>query len=57
MLLAREVYRTRDLSPTGVLADAPEESGCDNEDVLNHCRAAGIHVRGCHVVDLVLDLK
>jgi len=30
--------------------------GCDNEDILNHCRdTKKVHVRGCWVVDLVLD--
>jgi hypothetical protein len=30
-----------------VLADALEESGCDNADILNHLRGSGEHVRGC----------
>jgi hypothetical protein len=59
--LARAIYDTRQL-PSGlldnqrmaVLADALEESGCDNADVLNHCRQPGEHVRGCRVVDLLL---
>jgi hypothetical protein len=38
-----------------ILADALQDAGCDNEEVLDHCRAAdGVHVRGCWVVDLVL---
>lgn len=37
-----------------ILADALEEAGCDNPDILNHCRGACSHVRGCWVVDLVL---
>ena len=37
-----------------LLADALMDAGCDAEDVLNHCRAAGPHVRGCWVVDRVL---
>ena len=37
-----------------ILADALEDAGCDNADILNHCRSAGPHVRGCWVVDLVL---
>ena len=28
--------------------------GCDNADILDHCRGPGPHVRGCWVVDLVL---
>jgi hypothetical protein len=38
-----------------ILADALQDAGCDNMDVLTHCRdAAQVHVRGCWVVDLVL---
>ena len=37
------------------LADALQDAGCDNDDVLNHCRDTNqVHVRGCWVVDLVL---
>lgn len=40
-----------------ILADALQDAGCDNTDVLTHCRdAKQIHVRGCWVVDLVLGL-
>jgi hypothetical protein len=34
-------------------SDALEEAGCDNADMLSHCRGPGPHVRGCWVVDLV----
>jgi hypothetical protein len=37
-----------------VLADALEEAGCDNADLLAHCREPGEHVRGCWVIDLLL---
>jgi hypothetical protein len=37
-----------------ILADAIQDAGCDNEDILNHCRQPGDHVRGCWCVDLVL---
>jgi hypothetical protein len=37
-----------------ILADALEDAGCDNADILNHCRQPREHVRGCWVVDLVL---
>jgi hypothetical protein len=45
---------TLDTTRLAVLADALEETGCDNEDVLNHLRQPGVHVRGCWVVDLLL---
>src|SRR5205807_3516366 len=52
--LANEMYETRDFGAMPILADALQDAGCDSEDVLNHCRHPGTHVRGCWVVDLVL---
>ncbi len=53
--LARQMYESRDFSAMPILADALQDAGCDNDDILNHCRDAnGVHVRGCWVVDLVL---
>jgi hypothetical protein len=52
--LARQMYESRDFSPMPILADALQDAGCDNPDVLAHCRGPGPHVRGCWVVDLVL---
>jgi hypothetical protein len=34
------------------LADALEEAGCDNQEIVAYCRAPGPHVRGWSVVDL-----
>jgi hypothetical protein len=59
--LAQAAYDNR-LLPSGlldnirlaVLADAVEEAGCTNPDILNHCRQPGEHVGGCWVVDLLL---
>ncbi|VTR95727.1 Uncharacterized protein (Fragment) OS=uncultured bacterium PE=4 SV=1 [Gemmata massiliana] len=53
-LLARQMYDSRDFSAMPILADALQDAGCSNADVLNHCHGAGLHVRGCWVVDLVL---
>jgi hypothetical protein len=52
--LARQMYESRDFSTMPILADALQDAGCDNADILNHCRSDGPHVRGCWVVDLVL---
>jgi hypothetical protein len=59
--LAQVTYEERQL-PLGtldngrlaILADALEEAGCTNADILNHCRQPGEHVRGCWVIDLIL---
>ncbi len=54
--LARTMYDSREFSAMPILADALQDAGCDNTDVLSHCRdPKQTHVRGCWVVDLVLD--
>jgi hypothetical protein len=56
--LARQMYESRDFGAMPILADALQDAGCDNDDVLNHCRdPKQVHVRGCWVVDLVLGKK
>jgi hypothetical protein len=52
--LARQMYDTRDFSAMPILADALLDAGCDNADLLAHCRGPGPHVRGCRAVDLIL---
>lgn len=52
--LAHQMYESRDFASMPILADALQDAGCDNEDMLNHCRGPGPHVRGCWVVDLML---
>jgi hypothetical protein len=59
--LAASIYGDRQL-PSGhldqarlaVLADALEEAGCTEADLLDHLRGPGPHVRGCFVLDLLL---
>jgi hypothetical protein len=59
--LAEAAYDDRDL-PSGhldahrlaVLADALEDAGCSDPEILGHCRGSGPHVRGCWVIDLLL---
>jgi hypothetical protein len=54
--LARQMYDARDFSAMPILADALQDAGCDNDDVLTHCRDANqTHVRGCWVCDFVLN--
>jgi hypothetical protein len=60
--LAAAAYEERDpfsgeldRSRLAVRADALEEAGCDDKDVLDHLREqGGVHVRGCWAVDLLL---
>ena len=49
--IAARMYDDRDFAAMPILADAIEEAGCDNADVLSHCREPGPHARGCRVVD------
>ena len=52
--LAQAIYDERAFDRLPILADALEDAGCDNGDILNHCRQPGEHVRGCWVVDMIL---
>jgi hypothetical protein len=40
-----------------VLADALEDAGCDDAELLGHLRVPGPHVRGCHGIDALLGLE
>jgi hypothetical protein len=55
--LAQAIYDDRAFDHLPILADALEEAGCTDEDILNHCRQPGEHVRGCWVIDLVLGKR
>ena len=52
--LARSVYDERRFADLPILADALEEAGCDNAELLTHLRGPGPHVRGCWALDLLL---
>jgi hypothetical protein len=59
--LGEDAYEERHLPPgtldngrLAVLADALEEAGCTDTDILGHLRGPGPHVRGCWPVDLCL---
>jgi hypothetical protein len=54
VVLAKTIYDERAFARLPVLADALEEAGCNNADILAHCRQPGEHVLGCWVVDLML---
>jgi hypothetical protein len=57
LTLAWQMYESRDFSAMPILADALQDAGCDNDDILSHCRdTSAAHVRGCWALDLVLEL-
>jgi hypothetical protein len=55
--LAEAIYADRAFDRLPLLADALEDAGCSDAAILDHCRQPGEHVRGCWVIDLLLDKK
>ncbi len=56
-MLAQSIYDDRAFDRLPILADALEEAGCTETDIIQHCRHQGEHVRGCWLVDLLLGKK
>jgi len=52
--LTRAIYDDRVFERMPILADALMDAGCEDEQIIAHCRGDGPHVRGCWVVDMVL---
>lgn len=52
--LAQAIYEERAFDRMPILADALEDAGCNQQDVLSHLRGGGEHCRGCWAVDFVL---
>lgn len=55
--MAQVIYERRRLRHLPVLADALEEAGCLEVEMLLHCRAPVEHMRGCWVLDALLGMK
>jgi len=65
--LAQCIYDDRAFDLLPVLADALEDAGCTDQDILSHCRACwlsgrgeqpnALHVRGCWAVDFLLGMQ
>jgi hypothetical protein len=53
--LAQTIYEDRWFERMSILGDALEAASCHNATILGHCRGAGPHVRGCWVLDLLLN--
>jgi hypothetical protein len=52
--LANTIYDKLAFDRMPILADALEEAGCHNAEILSHCREPADHVRGCWLIDLIL---
>ena len=55
--LAASLYEGRAFERMPSLGDALEAVGCDDPILLDHCRGAGPHVRGCWALDRVLGKR
>jgi hypothetical protein len=55
--LARAIYEERTFEKMPVLADALMDAGCDSDEIIAHCQGGQVHVRGCWVLDLLLDKR
>jgi hypothetical protein len=53
--MAQAIYDDQAFERLPILADTLERAGCNNEDILSHCRASGPHFKGCWVLDLILE--
>jgi hypothetical protein len=55
LALARLVRDGGDTGVLPILADALQDAGCYDEQILGHCRESGPHTHRCWVPDLILD--
>jgi hypothetical protein len=55
--LARGINENRTFELLPILADALQDAGCENEDVLFHCRNDRLHARACWVVEVLLNAE
>jgi hypothetical protein len=54
LALARSIHAKKAYDRLPILADALEEAGCTEGDLLSHLRGPGSHVGGCWALDLLL---
>lgn len=51
--IAEEIYCRSRFDELPILADALQEAGCDDIDLLNHLREKRMHTRGCWALDCI----
>lgn len=52
--LAQAIYTEQAFDRLPALGDALEAAGCQDAEILKHCRSENPHIRGCWVVDSLL---
>jgi hypothetical protein len=52
--IAEHIFTTRSFCDMPILADALEDAGCADEELLRHCREGQTHVPGCWALDVLL---
>ena len=52
--LAVSIYSEQAFDRLPILAEALEKAGCDNAEILEHCRGQDTHAKGCWVIDVLL---
>lgn len=52
--IAEQIAASGNFGDMPILADALEDAGCSDEELLRHCRAERTHVPGCWALDAVL---
>jgi hypothetical protein len=55
--LPAAIYEGRHFDRLPILADALEEAGCDNAEILAHLRSGGVHAKGCWALDAILGKR
>jgi len=53
--IAEAIQAESDFTRLPILADALDEAGCTNADILEHCRFPDRHKNACWVIGLLLD--
>jgi hypothetical protein len=53
LAIANGIHNDKAFDRMPILADALQDTGCDNEEILNHFRGPVPHTRGCFVIDLL----
>lgn len=53
--IALHIYANAAYEEYPNLADSLEKAGCNSQELLSHCRSGEPHVKGCWVIDRVLD--